>query len=109
MQTKIFNSPIQIHKQINKPLKTTQLTNIKFQKQNSNKKNSKQSLKMNQISWMTHDWARSESRTRIALDQSFELQSFANSILSVTVEAISDEEDKSPPNQTDQTSKNAQN
>lgn len=40
------------------------------------------------MSWMTQLWARSESRIRIALDHSLELQSFASSILSVTFDVI---------------------
>lgn len=51
-------------------------------------------VETDQISWMTQDWERRESRTRIALDQSLELQSLANSILSATVDAISERKRK---------------
>lgn len=43
-----------------------------------------------QISWMEEDWERRESRTRMALDQSRELQSLASSALSATVAVISE-------------------
>lgn len=46
--------------------------------------------KKHQISWIADESDdRSESRTRIALDQSLELQNLANSILFGAVDAIS--------------------